>query len=147
MNKPGQDLRAPNRPGVAGLAAQRLAVTTRDLLVRLEKHLATEEVVLAVAGEAPRATTSLGSRPHEWYSLTQGPVIDLDALPGGPGFDAVLDRLLRMKPGQSLELRAGIDPGPTWQRLSRVDPGGYGIALLQNGPAQWRIEIRRRPAR
>jgi uncharacterized protein (DUF2249 family) len=74
-------------------------------------------------------------------------VIDLDALPGGPGFDAVLDRLLRMKPGQSLELRAGIDLGPMWQRLSRADPGGYGIALLQNGPAQWRIEVRRRPAR
>jgi uncharacterized protein (DUF2249 family) len=52
-----------------------------------------------------------------------------------------------MKPGESVELRAGIDLGPMWQRLSRVDPGSYGIALLQNGPTQWRIEVTRRPAR
>jgi uncharacterized protein (DUF2249 family) len=129
------------------LTPQRLAITTRDLLARLEKHLVAEEVVLAVAGEAPRATTGLGGRPHEWYSLTQGPVIDLDALPGGPGFDAVLDRLLRMKPGERVELRAGIDPHPMWQRLSGADPGGYSSALLQNGPTQWRIEVTRRPAR
>ena len=141
------DVLAQAADGGSTLTPQQLAVTTRDLLVRLEKHLAAEEVVLAVAGEAPRATTSLGSRPHEWYSLTQGPVIDLDALPGETGFDAVLDRLLRMKPGESVELRAGIDLGPMWQRLSRVDPGGYGIALLQNGPTQWRIEVTRRPAR
>jgi uncharacterized protein (DUF2249 family) len=141
------DLLAQAAAGGSKLTPQRLAATTRDLLARLEQHLAAEEVVLAVAGEAPRATTSLGSRPHEWYSLTQGPVIDLDALPGGRGFDAVLDRLLRMKPGERVELRAGIDLGPMWQRLSRVDPDGYGIALLENGPTQWRIEVTRRPAR
>jgi hypothetical protein len=78
------DVLAQAAAGGSALTPQQLAVTTRDLLVRLEKHLATEEVVLAVAGEAPRATTSLGSRPHEWYSLMQGPVIDLDALPGQP---------------------------------------------------------------
>jgi hypothetical protein len=84
------DVLAQAADGGSTLTPQQLAVTTRDLLVRLEKHLAAEEVVLAVGGEAPRATTSLGSRPHEWCSLTQGPVIDLDALPGGPGFDVLI---------------------------------------------------------
>jgi uncharacterized protein (DUF2249 family) len=140
------DVLAQAAAGGSTLRPQQLAVTTRDLLARLEAHLAAEEKVLALAGEAPRATTSLGSRPHEWYALTKGPVIDLDALPAGPGLDAVFDRLLRMKPGERVELRAGVDPGPIWQRLSRANPGGYGIALLQGGLSRWRIEITRRPA-
>ena len=141
------DVLAQAAAGAGGLSPQQLAATTRDLLARLDKHLAAEEQVLAVAGQAPRATTSLGGRPHEWYPLIEGPVIDLDALPSGPGLDAVLDRLLRMKPGEKLELRAGIDPGPMWQRLARADPGGYGIDLLQNGPRQWRVEVTCRPKR
>jgi uncharacterized protein (DUF2249 family)/hemerythrin-like domain-containing protein len=141
------DVLAQAAAGAGGLSPQQLALTTEDLLARLEKHLAAEEQVLAVAGEAPRATTSLGGRPHEWYSLIQGPVIDLDALPSGPGFDAVLERLVQMKPGEKVELRAGIDPSPMCQRLCRADPGGYGIDLLQNGPTQWRIEVTCRPAR
>jgi uncharacterized protein (DUF2249 family) len=142
------DVLAEAAAGGGDLSPQQLAATTHDLLARLEQHVAAEEKVLAVAGEPPpRATTSLGCLPHEWYTLTQGPVINLDALPSGPGFDAVFERLVRMKPGETVELRASIDPGPLWQRLCRADPGGYGIALLQNGPTRWRVEITCRPAR
>jgi uncharacterized protein (DUF2249 family)/hemerythrin-like domain-containing protein len=141
------DVLAQAAAGAGDLSPQQLAATTQDLLVRLEEHLAAEEKVLAVAGEPRRATTSLSGHPHEWYALTRGPVIDLDALPSGPGLDAVLERLVRMKPGETVELRASIDPGPLWQRLCRADPGGYGIALLQNGPTQWRVEITCRQAR
>jgi uncharacterized protein (DUF2249 family) len=141
------DVLAQAAVGGGDLSPQQLAASTQDLLARLEEHLAAEERVLGAAGEPPRAATSLGGHPHEWYALTQGPVIDLDALPGGPGFDAVLERLVRMKPGETVELRAGMDLGPMWQRLSRADPGGYGIAVLQNGPTQWRVEVTCRPAR
>jgi uncharacterized protein (DUF2249 family)/hemerythrin-like domain-containing protein len=141
------DVLAQAAVGGGDLSPQQLALTTQDLLARLGEHLAAEEKVLAVAGESPRATTSLGGHPHEWYARIQGPVIDLDALPGGPGFDAVLKRLMRMKPGETVQLRASRDPGPIWQRLCRADPGGYGIGLLQNGPTQWRIEVTCRPAR
>jgi uncharacterized protein (DUF2249 family) len=140
------DVLAQAAAGGGDLSPQQLAAITKDLLVWLEKHLAAEEKVLAVAGEPPRATTSLGCHSHEWYALTRGPMIDLDQLPGEQGFDAVLERLVRMKPGETVELRAGIDLGPLWQRLCRADPGGYGIALLQNGPTQWRVEITCRPA-
>jgi uncharacterized protein (DUF2249 family) len=141
------DVLAQAAAGGGDLSPQQLAITTQDLLAQLAKHLAAEEKVLAVAGEPARSATSLGGHPHEWYALTQGPVIDLDALPGGPGFDAVFDRLVRMKPSETVELRAGIDPGPMWQRLCRADPGGYGITLLQDGPTQWRVEVTCRPAR
>jgi uncharacterized protein (DUF2249 family) len=141
------DVLAQAAAGGGDLSPQQLAAITQDLLVWLQKHLAAEEKLLAVAGEPPPATTSLGGHPHEWYALTRGPVIDLDALPSGPGFDAVLERLVRMKPGETVELRAGIDLGPLWQRLCRAAPGGYGVALLQNGPTHWRVEITCRPAR
>jgi uncharacterized protein (DUF2249 family) len=141
------DALAQAAAGRGDLSPQQLAATTQDLLVRFEEHLSAEEKALAVAGEPPRATASLGGHPHEWYALTQGPVIDLDALPGGPGLDAVLDRIVRMKPGETVELRAGIDLGPLLQRVSRADPGGYGIALLENGPTQWRVEVTCRPTR
>lgn len=139
------DVLAKAAAGGGELSPQQLAATTRDLLTQLRDHLAAEEAVLAVPGAESLPTTSLGGRPHEWYALTEGPVIDLDTLPGEPGFDAVLDRLLRMTSGEQVELRASSDPGPIWQRLARADPGRYGCAVLQSGPRQWRIDITRRP--
>ena len=126
------------------LSPQQLALATRDLVRTLDDHLLAEEKLLAAAGTTPRATSSLGRRSHEWYALTEGPVIDLDSLPSRPGFDVVLDRLLQMRRGETIELRSGSDPGPLWQRLARTDPGGYGIALLENGPATWCVEVTRR---
>lgn len=127
------------------LSPQQLATTTRDLLTQLKGHLDDEEAVLALAGSQAPPTTSLGGRPHELYALTEGPVIDLDRLPAAPGIDAVLDRLLRMTPREQVELRASTDPGPIWQRLVKIDPGGYGWAGTQEAPGQWRVEITRRP--
>jgi iron-sulfur cluster repair protein YtfE (RIC family) len=60
-----------------------LAATTRDLLAHLERHLSSEEAVLAAnggRGEAPGAT-ALTHRPHAWFALAEGDGIDLDARP------------------------------------------------------------------
>ncbi|HEY6746267.1 MAG TPA: hemerythrin domain-containing protein [Mycobacteriales bacterium] len=59
-----------------------LARTTRDLLAHLERHLGSEEAVLAAdggRGEAPGTTVT--NRPHAWYALPEGDGIDLAALP------------------------------------------------------------------
>ncbi len=117
------------------------------MLALLRHHLVGEERVLGLVGEASQGMRNLNGDPRECQPLTRGQVIDLDALRGGPGFDAVLERLVTMRPGETVELRAGIDLGPLWQRLTRVDPGGYRIDLLQNGPTQWRVEVSCRPAR
>ncbi|MGI8448058.1 MAG: hemerythrin domain-containing protein [Streptosporangiaceae bacterium] len=124
-----------------------LAVVTRDLLAQLESHLAAEERLLTAAGgpgTAPGVTAA--GRRHEWYPLTEGPVIDLDVLPPGQVTDAAVDRLLRLRPGEQVELRSGRDPWPVWQRMDDLCPGGYGFAYLQEGPEHWRVQVTRRTA-
>jgi uncharacterized protein (DUF2249 family) len=132
--------------GADGPSPPQLAAATRDLLAQLDGHLAAEQQLLATAGGAAPSTASLGSQPHEWYSLIEGPVIDLDTLPGDQGVDAALSRLIRLEPEVQVELRCSSDPSPLWQRLARADPGGYGLAYLERGPHRWRLEITRRTA-
>lgn len=130
--------------GGSTLTPQQVAAYTRDLLTQLQTHLAAEEAVLFVTGAESLPTTSLGSRPHEWYPLTEGPVIDLDRLPGAPGIDAVLERLLRMSPDEQVQLHASSDPGPIWAQLSRIAPGGYSCTIVQETAGQWRVDLTRR---
>lgn len=127
--------------GQPGLA--RLAVLTRDLLAMLGQHLHAEEALLA-AGTAP-ATSALSGRPHRWYTLTEGPVIDLDALPDDERVEATVDRLLRLRRGEHVELRSARDPFAVWRRLDQLDPRGFGFAYLAEGPKQWRVQVTRRP--
>jgi len=126
------------------LRPAQLSATVRDLQTELEAHLAAEEKILAVAETAAPSVTSLGAHPHEWYALTAGSIIDLDRLPGPQGADAALDRLLRLRPGEQVELHATNDPGPLWRRVRRYDTGGWGITTIEQGPPRWRVGITRR---
>jgi uncharacterized protein (DUF2249 family) len=89
---------------------------------------------------------TLGARPHEWYAVTEGPVVDLDLLPGEQGLDAALARLMRLDRLEQVEVRSGHDPSALCGRLLATDPGGYGIEYLDRGPATWRVQITRRAA-
>ncbi len=125
-----------------------LAAATRDLLHQLERHFHTGQALLAAAstpGKVP-ATAMLGAHPHEWYPLTEGPVIDLDALPAGQAVDAAVHRLLRLRRGEQVELHAATDPHLVWRQLDVLSPGGYGFAYLQDGPDRWRMQVTRRLA-
>lgn len=140
------DQAAATAGSAEGLSPLQLSATTRDLLSQLERHLAAEDQ-LAILGEAAPATASFGAQPHEWYDFTEGPVIDLDQLPGELGADAALARLVRLDHGEQVEVRASVDPTPLWQRLIMRDPGGYGVTYLERGPNQWRVQITCRPER
>lgn len=130
-----------------GLSPTQLAATTHHLLSQLTDHMAAEESLLAASSTEVPAVESVGSQPHEWYDVTEGPVIDLDKLPGEQGADAALARLTRLRRGEQIELLASIDPGPLWQRLIRADPGGYGVIYLEHGPRRWRVQLINRPDR
>jgi uncharacterized protein (DUF2249 family) len=130
--------------GVDGSATE-LSRTTRTLLARLDDHIRAEQDLLTAHEELP-STASLGSRPHAWYDLTEGPVVDLADLPGPLGVDAVMGRLLRLRRGEHVELCSTMDPAPLWRRLAMADPGGYGFSYLERGPGQWRVQVTRRPA-
>ena len=92
------------------------------------------------------ALTGAARRRHEWYPLTEGPVADLDALPSGEMTDAAVDRLLRLRRGEQVELRSGRDPAAIWRRMDELCSGGYGFVYLQDGPDRWRVQVTRRPA-
>jgi len=129
----------------AAFTPAQLAVATRDLLDQIDAHLRAEEAQLSAAGEETASTAKLGSQPHEWYALTEGSNIDLDQLPGPAGADAVLDRLLRLRPGEHVVVSSSTDPSPLWRRLSYANPGGYGMASVRSAPPPWEIEIVKRP--
>ncbi len=126
----------------------RLAVTVRDVVGQLERHLAAEEEALAAARTPDQtpATVTLTHRSHEWYPLTEGTVIDLDALPPDQVVDAAVDRLLRLRRGEQVELHSGSDPHLVWRRMDDLIPGSYDFAYLQDGPRRWRMQVTRRPA-
>jgi hypothetical protein len=125
-----------------------LAAAVRDFVTLLERHLRHEDDLLA-SGRGSRgvpATVTLGGHPHEWYLLTEGPVVDLDALPAGQAVGAAVDRLLRMGRGEQVELRSGAGLDPVWREIGELCPGGYQFTVLQDGPARWRMQVTRRQA-
>ena len=104
------DAMAGTAGGERRCSLTRLATMTRDLLTQLSDHFATEERLLAGLGTPAAATAALGAHPHRWYALTEGPVVDLDALPPATSTEAVTDRLLPAAPRRGD--RAALRPRP-----------------------------------
>ena len=134
--------------GEQPMAPAELTAVVRDFVAQLERHLRHEDGLLA-SGRGSRgvpATVTLGAHPHEWYLLTEGPVVDLDALPAGQAVGAAVDRLLRMGRGEQVELRSSAGLDPVWREISELCPGGYQFTVLEDGPALWRMQVTRRQA-
>ncbi len=140
------DLLARAASGEQPMSASQLAVVVRDFVVQLDRHLRSEESRLA-AGRTSLdipGTAALGGHRHEWYPLTEGPIVDLDALPPGQAAAAALERLLRMRRGEQIELQASDDLGAVWREVSLLVPGGYGFVSLADEPGRRRMLITRR---
>lgn len=134
--------------GEQPMSAAQLAAAVRGFVIQLERHLRNEDDLLA-SDRAPHhvpGTVHLGGHPHEWYPLTEGPVVDLDALSPDQAAAAAVDRLLRMRRGEQVELQSSTGLDPVWREISEFSPGGYQFTVLQDGPARWRMQITRRQA-
>ena len=143
------DLLARAAAGEQPMSPRQAAVAARDFAALLERHLRAEENLLA-SGRGPQGapgTVTLGGRPHEWYPLTEGPVVDLDALPKDQAVAAAVDRLLRMRRGEQVELQSGTDLNPVWREISGLSPDGYRFTVVQDGPPRWRMQVTRRLTR
>jgi uncharacterized protein (DUF2249 family) len=127
-------------------SASAISDIVTDIFTQLESHCIAEEALLSPSGHPtdPAASASK-SRPHEWYPLTEGQVIDVDVLPSDRMVDALVDRLLRMRRGERVELRSVRDLSPLWRRMRWYDPGGYNLVHLLEGPPRWRVLCTRRP--
>lgn len=126
--------------GEQPMSPGRVAATARDFATQLGRHLQAEENLLA----SGMPTAALGGHPHEWYVLTEGPVVDLDVLPREEAVDAAVDRLLRMRRGERIEIRSGTDPEPVWRQVTELSPDDYRFTVLQDGPPRWRMRVIRR---
>jgi len=143
------ELLARAAAGEQPMSAGQVAIAARDFAAQLERHLRAEERLLASgrAAQGVPGTVTLGGHPHQWYPLTEGPVVDLDALPRGHAVAAAVDRLLRMRRGEQVELQSGTDLNPVWREINELSPGGYRFTALQDGPLRWRMQVtRRQPA-
>jgi uncharacterized protein (DUF2249 family) len=134
--------------GEQPMSTAQLATIVRDFVTQLGRHLHHEETLLASGRRAQGvpATEALGAHPHEWYLLTEGSVASLDELPPEEAVDAAVDRLLRMRRGEQVELRSAVRLDHVWREISKICPGDYQFTVLQDGPARWRIQVSRRQA-
>ncbi len=134
------------RVGSGDPAPERLASAVGDLLCQFVHHVAIEDAALAnlTGPGGPPAVAVLGGRPHDWYALTEGPFVDLDALPPAEAPRAAADRVLRLRRGESVELRSGSDPDDVWRLVGEIAPGSYGFAYLEDGPVRWRVKVTHR---
>ena len=121
-----------------------LASIVRRLIARLERHLAAEAAILTGSGYT--ATGREWATAGHWFCLTEGPVIEMDQLKPHEAQAAVLNRLARMRPDESLELRWAANPQPVWERVQRRDPGGYSWQATESSPGAWSVQVSRRPA-
>jgi uncharacterized protein (DUF2249 family) len=142
----GAELLARAAGGEQSLSLSQLVTATRDFVAWLQRHLNAEERLLA-SGHSPEsvpATVLLSGHPNEPYLLTEGPVVDLDAFHPGQAVTAALARLMRLRRGEQVEFQSGTDISPVRREMDKLSPGGYGFAVLQDGPDRWRMRVARR---
>jgi len=125
-----------------------LVVTVLDNLAEvLDRHLAAEETILSRTGEWGVSATRRPFRSHEWYALTEGAVLDADALPREAATDLVLERLSRMRSGEQVEIRSSArlrDLEGAFRRRGMT--ADYGWSVDEDRPGRCRVRITRRPA-
>ncbi len=129
------------------LSPSQLTAAVRDFIAQFERHLRREEDLLALGHSTHGApgTVELGGQPHGWYSFTAGPVVNLDTLPPGRAVAAAVDRLLRMRRGEQVELSSSKALKPVWHEVNALSPDGYRFTAVQDGPPRWRMLVTRRP--
>jgi uncharacterized protein (DUF2249 family)/hemerythrin-like domain-containing protein len=115
-----------------------------DLEEFLARHMRTEQDVLATVTSDGVESRRQPFRCHLWFPITEGPEIDLDALPREFAHRAALERFSRLRPGEHLLLRSSHDLDGLWNLLTFARPGEFGWAYRDEGPDLWRVEVTRR---
>jgi uncharacterized protein (DUF2249 family)/hemerythrin-like domain-containing protein len=110
----------------------------------LVRHMREEEALLSTTTSSGVESLRQPFRCHLWFPLTEGPDVDLDALPREFAHRAVLERFSRLRLGERLLVRSSRELEGLWNVLSCGRPGEYAWAYLEEGPNRWRAEVTRR---
>ena len=121
-------------------------LTLADEHAEVLRQAGDEEWLLFPAGHPARGFARL-ERDHD--RLRAGTEV-LEQAAAGTGVHsraqaAAVARIMRLHSGEQVELRSARDPEAVWRRVDQIRPGGYGFAYLQDGPAQWRVQVMCRP--
>lgn len=129
-------------------AVQELRGVLEELLTTLERHLLDEQAVLAglteVTAEVP-SVAALAADERPWR-LGEGPVlIPLDALPADMATQMCIERVLRLRPGQSAAIHSEDEDkvARVCRWLHAFDPARYGFERSASG-REHALEVYRR---
>jgi uncharacterized protein (DUF2249 family) len=110
----------------------------------LDRHMREEEAALASATAAGVESLRQPFRCHLWFPMTEGGVLDLDALPHEFAQRAAVERFLRLRPGEQIVVRSRRELGGLWSALTCRLPDEIGWVYLEEGPERWQAEVTRR---
>ncbi len=122
-----------------------LAALLLELSTALERHVRDEEEVLVPA--TPLGVEALRGPLHStgWFLLTEGDVLEYDRLPPAFAGWATVERLVRMRVGERVEVRSARSLEPLHMLLRRRgEAADFGWTYLEEGPHAWRAQIARR---
>jgi hypothetical protein len=130
-------------------ALSELVALIDELLTTLERHLTEEQAVLAALSGVPEvfpSTAEFADDRPSWSPAAGGARILLDTLPSERAVSLSIERLLRMRPGESAEVHSSdaATLGQLWDWMRCYDTAGYGFSRTQTGPRQWCLQITRR---
>jgi uncharacterized protein (DUF2249 family) len=125
-------------------APTRLAELLDTLDEFLDRHMRAEEALLSSTTSSGVESLRQPFRCHLWFPLTEGPEVDLDALPQESAYRAVLERFSRLRPDERLRVRSRSGLDCLWSLLASGRPGEYRWIYLEEGPDVWRAEVTRR---
>ena len=124
---------------------EQLAGVVIELATALEDHLRAEEEVLVPA--TPLGVDALRRPLHStgWFLLTEGDVLQFDRLPTAYAGWATVERLMRMRAGDRVEVRSSRSLETLHVLLRRRgEAADFGWSYLEEGPHAWRAQITRR---
>lgn len=110
-----------------------------ELLATLRRHLTQEEDVLAALpaadAEVP-GVADLAAAEKVWLPADDAPILlDVDSLPADQASELCIERLLRLRPGQTAELHARAEQllRPVSRWLHEFDAARFGLAHAMAG--------------
>ncbi len=132
---------------VESSGTRRLLALASDVLVdRLDHHVRREEHWLADTGAAASDSAETDSVETEAWAvpLLLTDDIDLGALPARHAGSLVQRRLRRMRPGETVRLRADHDLHALWRQHHRGSPATHAWVYEASGPTGWIARVTRR---
>lgn len=118
-----------------------------ELVTVFEAHLRDEQAILAALADVDTTVPGVAGLDQPWLAVTAEPVvIDLGTLPTELAVQWCIERVLRLRPGQSAQIRADHDGElseiENWVR--RFDSARYGMDFSRTATGQATLRLRRR---